>query len=116
MVKRGQLVLVDLDGRVGSCQRGLRPAVVLQNDLGNKYSGIVTVVPITTKEKRVLPVHSKLNNSYDLAKGGNIMLAEQITVVDKTQIIREGDCLKEEDIIGLNQAVIIQLGLTGIAA
>ena len=47
-IRRGQLIWVDFIGGVGSCQRGRRPAVVIQNDVGNRFSTTTTVIPITS--------------------------------------------------------------------
>ena len=111
MLRRGQLVMVNFDERPGSCQRGIRPAVVIQNNMGNRHSTTTSVIPITSKSKRDLPVHIKLNNDYDLAMKGNIIMAEQLTVVDKSQIIDYGETLRIEDIREIEQAMLIQFSL-----
>lgn len=115
-IKRGQLVLVDLKERTGSCQRGKRPAVVIQNDIGNRFSATTMVIPITSKEKRNLPVHIRLTKDYDVAYKGNILMAEQLTVIDKSQIILVGDILEEIDIKALDKALSIQLDLNNYIA
>lgn len=116
MLRRGQLVMVNFDERPGSCQRGIRPAVVIQNNMGNRHSTTTSVIPITSKSKKDLPVHITLNNNYDLAMKGNIIMAEQLTVVDKSQIIDYGESLKIEDIRGVEQAMLIQFSLVKYTA
>ena len=81
-IKRGQLVWIDFKERDGSCQSGKRPAVIMQNDVGNRFS-MITVIPITSKNKRDLPVNIKLSKDYDIAYKGNILMAKQLTVIDK---------------------------------
>lgn len=111
MLRRGQLVMVNFEERPGSCQRGLRPAVVIQNNKGNEHSTTTSVIPITSKNKKDLPVHIKLNNNYDLALKGNVIMAEQLTVVDKSQIIDYGKILRQEDIKAIEKAMLIQFNL-----
>ena len=111
-IKRGQLVWVDFKERDGSCQSGKRPAVIIQNDIGNRFSTTTTVIPITSKNKRDLPVHIKLTKDYDIAYKGNILMAEQLTVIDKSQILAIGDILDEVELKELDKAMTIQLDLS----
>ena len=111
-IKRGQLVWVDFKERDGSCQSGKRPAVIIQNDRGNKFSTTTMVIPITSKNKRDLPVHIKLTKDYDIAYKGNILMAEQLTVIDKSQILAIGDILDEVELKELDKAMTIQLDLS----
>lgn len=111
-IKRGQLVWVDFKERDGSCQSGKRPAVIIQNDIGNRFSMTTMVIPITSKNKRDLPVHIKLSKDYDIAYKGNILMAEQLTVIDKSQILAIGDILDEVELKELDKAMTIQLDLS----
>ena len=110
-IKRGQLIWVDFQERSGSCQSGKRPAVVIQNNVGNRFSTTTTVIPITTKDKNNLPVHTKLTKSYDIANKGDVIMAEQLTVIDKSQILKIGDVLDIMDIKAIEKAMLIQLSL-----
>ena len=110
-IKRGQLIWVDFKERSGSCQNGKRPAVVIQNNVGNRFSTTTTVIPITTKDKNNLPVHTKLTKSYDIANKGDVIMAEQLTVIDKSQILKIGDVLDITDIKAIEKAMLIQLSL-----
>ena len=106
------LVWVDFKERDGSCQSGKRPAVIIQNDIGNRFSMTTMVIPITSKNKRDLPVHIKLSKDYDIAYKGNILMAEQLTVIDKSQILAIGDILDEIELKALDKAMTIQLDLS----
>lgn len=70
------------------------------------------VLPITSREKNKLPVHTKLSRDYDIAYKGNIIMAEQLTVIDKSQIIFIGDMLDEQDLKALDRIISIQLNLS----
>ena len=109
---RGQLFWVDFKERDGSCQSGKRPAVIIQNDIGNRFSTTTMVIPITSKNKKDLPVHIKLTKDYDIAYKGNILMAEQLTVIDKSQILAIGDILDEIELKALDKAMTIQLDLS----
>lgn len=86
-IKRGDIFIVDLDETIGSVQSGLRPVVVIQNDIGNKHSTTLIVASITSKskKKREMPTHIVLNIE-ELPKESIVQL-EQITTVDKQQIL-----------------------------
>lgn len=88
-IKRGQLVWVDLEGE-GCEQRGRRPAIIVQNDLGNKVSPTTIIVPLTSrKTKAVIPTHVLIeaeNFSGTSVKMDSIALAEQVRVIDRKRI------------------------------
>jgi len=112
IIKRGQLVWYNFQQNNGSCQSGQRPAVIVQNNTGNRFSTTTMVLPITSREKNKLPVHTKLSRDYDIAYKGNIIMAEQLTVIDKSQIIFTGDILDEQDLRALDRIISIQLNLS----
>lgn len=86
MIKRGDIFYADLGDTVGSEQKGIRPVLVVQNDIGNKYSSTVIVLPITSKLKNELPTHVSINGEkYGLDKDSTI-LAEQIRTIDKIRL------------------------------
>lgn len=115
-IRRGQLVWVNFEKENGSCQSGKRPAVIVQNNTGNKFSTTTMVLPITSKNKNKMPVHTALSQEYDIAAKGNIIMAEQLTIIDKSQIMFIGDMLSEEDIKSVNRIILKQLSLkTSIA-
>lgn len=86
-IKRGELYYADLSPVVGSEQGGVRPVLVVQNDVGNKYSPTVIAAAVTSKiNKAKLPTHIELpSNSYGLAKD-SVILLEQIRTLDKRRL------------------------------
>ena len=87
-IHRGDILYADLAGATGSEQDGIRPVLVLQNDVGNRYSPTVIVVPITGKKKRLdLPTHVNLSSRFGLHHESMVML-EQIRAIDKSRISR----------------------------
>ena len=114
-IRRGDIFLADLGDGIGSEQHGVRPVLVVQNNVGNKYSPTVTVLPITTKvhKSRGLPTHIFIDNMGGLAEKSSIM-AEQITTIDKTKIFTYIGTIPEEAMKkDINEAIRIQLGLPG---
>ena len=109
--KRGDLVYVNLSPVVGSEQDGIRPAVIIQNDKGNKYSPTIIILPITSKNKNFLPTHIKINgNIYGLPKD-SVILAEQIRTVDKRRIVKKIGKLDEKMLEKINQGLKINFGI-----
>lgn len=85
--KRGETWLVSFDPKVGSEQGGTRPALVLQNDLGNEYGNTTIVVAMTTT-LREMPVHVLLDKEDGVDKPSMLML-EQIHTIDKARLVRK---------------------------
>lgn len=111
LIKRGNVVLVNLGKASGSVQAGTRPMVVVQNDIGNIYSPTLIGVPITSKKnKRKLTTH-KVLDGYNQLVNDSTVIAEQILTVNKTQILKYICNLKEEDIIEINKKIAISLAL-----
>ena len=90
-VKRGELYYADLSPVVGSEQGGIRPVLVVQNDVGNKYSPTIIAAAVTSKiNKAKLPTHIELPSAYGLAKD-SVILLEQIRTIDKRRLKERGD-------------------------
>ena len=87
MIKRGELYYADLSPVVGSEQGGVRPVLVVQNDVGNKYSPTVIAAAVTSKlNKARLPTHIELcAEDYGLTKD-SVILLEQIRTLDKRRL------------------------------
>ena len=87
-VKRGDIYYADLSPVVGSEQGGIRPVLIVQNDVGNRYSPTVIAAAITSqREKANLPTHIKVNaDSCGLAKD-SIVLLEQVRTIDKQRLM-----------------------------
>lgn len=84
-IKRGQIYMADLNPVIGSEQGGIRPVVVIQNDIGNRYSPTIIVAAITGKTKKSLPTHTSLKSKGNLKN--SICLLEQIRTVDKSRLL-----------------------------
>ena len=87
-IKRGDIFLADLGEGLGSEQHGVRPVLVVQNNIGNKYSPTITVLPITSKihKSKGLPTHINIEDVAGLERRSSIM-AEQITTIDKAKLL-----------------------------
>lgn len=111
-IKKGDVFMVDLSPVVGCEQGGLRPAVIVQNDVGNKYSPTTIVACVTSKlHKAKLPTHIELDSNYCHLKQDSILLLEQIRTIDKSRL-REKICSLPEDVLQrMNDALIISLQL-----
>lgn len=111
-IKRGDVILMNLSGK-GSEQVGLRPCCVVSNDMNNKYSPVLTIVPLTSKlMKRSLPTHIFLTKEMYPIHTDSVALCEQIITADKTRI--SGSVLfslNQLDIRKLDKAIMIQIGL-----
>ena len=109
-IKRGDIYKADLSPVVGSEQGGIRPVVIVQNDMGNRYSPTIIVVPITTRlNKKNLPTHTKLNNSNLLKE--SIALMEQIRTIDKKRLKEKIGHLDDKLMTKVNEALEISFGL-----
>ena len=110
-IKRGEIYYADLSPVVGSEQGGVRPVLIIQNDIGNKYSPTVIVSAITSQlGKAKLPTHIDLSaEKYNLPKN-SVALLEQIRTLDKRRLREKVTSLGEEKMREVNRAILISLG------
>lgn len=109
-VKRGELYYADLSPVVGSEQGGIRPVLVVQNDIGNKYSPTIIAAAVTSKiNKAKLPTHIELPSAYGLAKD-SVILLEQIRTLDKRRLKERIGELPPATMLRVNKAILISLG------
>ena len=107
-INRGEIYLADLDPIKGCEQGGYRPVLIIQNNVGNRYSPTVIVSAITSRlSKRLLPVHVALPKA--LVKSSICML-EQIRTLDKSRLRELVGKLSDEDMLKVNRAILISLG------
>lgn len=111
-VKRGDVYLADLSPVVGSEQGGLRPVLVVQNDVGNKYSPTVIVAAITSQiSKSKLPTHIEIKaNDFGLSKD-SVLLLEQIRTIDKRRLRQKLGKFDKRAMQKVDEALMISLGL-----
>lgn len=110
-IRRGEIYYADLSPVVGSEQGGVRPVLILQNDIGNKYSPTVIVSAITSQlGKAKLPTHIELSaEKYNLPKN-SVALLEQIRTLDKRRLQQKITSLSAEKMREVNKALLISLG------
>ncbi len=111
-VKRGEIYYADLSPVVGSEQGGIRPVLIVQNDIGNKHSPTVIAAAITSKkEKSALPTHISVQAaSCGLAKD-SVVLLEQVRTLDKRRLKERMGELDESAMAQVNSALSTSLGL-----
>lgn len=99
MIKRGDIFYADLRPVIGSEQGGIRPVLIIQNDVGNKHSPTVICAAITSQmHKAKLPTHIELNaGRYDLVKD-SVILLEQLRTIDKKRL-KDKVCHLEQDVM-----------------
>lgn len=111
-VRRGDLYYADLSPVVGSEQGGVRPVIVVQNDIGNKYSPTIIVAPVTSQmNKAKLPTHVKLKgNKYGLPKN-SVALMEQLRTIDKTRLREKIGTFSPDIMSKIDEAISISLAI-----
>lgn len=113
IVKRGDIFYADLSPVIGSEQGGVRPVLVIQNDVGNKYSPTIIIAAITSQiNKARLPTHIEINApDFGLPKD-SVVLLEQIRTIDKKRLREKIGKFDEGMMRTVDEALKISLGLT----
>ena len=112
-IKKGDIIDVDFGERYGSEQGGVRPAVVISNNIGNKFSPTINVAPLTSQWKNNIPVHVIIKNTETngLNKESTILI-EQNRVINKTRVLRKRGTIDDIYIVKqINKAIAIQYNL-----
>lgn len=112
VIRRGDIFYADLSPVVGSEQGGVRPVLVVQNDIGNKFSPTIIVAAITSQiNKAKLPTHVEINaQEYGLQKD-SVILLEQVRTIDKKRVREKIGHLDDKLMEQVNEALYISLGL-----
>jgi mRNA interferase MazF len=113
LVRRGDIFYADLNPVVGSEQGGIRPVLVVQNDVGNKYSPTVIIAAITSQiDKAKLPTHVEIKREdYGLEKD-SVILLEQLRTIDKRRLKEKITFLDQDMMAKVDEALKISLGLS----
>ena len=112
-VKRGDIYYADLSPVVGSEQGGVRPVLIVQNDVGNKYSPTVIAAAITSQQdKSSLPTHIALSAAGSGLAKDSIVLLEQVRTIDKTRLKEKMGTLDNKAMNRVNRAISVSLGLS----
>lgn len=109
---RGEIYLVDLGTRIGSEQGGCRPALIIQNDVGNFYGPTLIVAPITSRyyKKSNQPTHYALVGVDNLLSP-SMVLAEQIVTIDKSRVIKYIGKVSDEQMEHIDRTLEVSLAL-----
>lgn len=112
-MKRGDIYYADLRPVIGSEQGGIRPVVIIQNDIGNKHSPTIICAAVTSKlNKAKLPTHIELNSEqYEIVKD-SVILLEQLITIDKKRLKDKVCHLDEKIMKRVDEALKISLELT----
>lgn len=115
MIKRGDIFYADLNPVVGSEQGGTRPVLILQNDIGNRYSPTTIVAAVTSKIKRAkLPTHIELPAHKSLLPYDSVVLLEQIRTLDMSRLREKVSHLDQSIMQRVDRALEISLGLADL--
>ena len=112
-IKRGDMFYADLSPVIGSEQGGIRPVVIIQNDLGNKYSPTVIAAAITSQtNKTKLPTHIEIDAKNQGLKSNSVILTEQIRTIDKSRLKEKIGHIDDNTVMNkINSALGISFGL-----
>ena len=115
-IRRGDLFYADLNPVVGSEQGGIRPVLVIQNDVGNHFSPTVVAAAITSrKAKNSLPTHILLENVPGLAPT-SLLLLEQLRTIDRKRLRGYIGRISKEKMLEVDAALAISIGISGFWA
>ncbi len=113
-IKRGDIYYADLSPVIGSEQGGLRPVLIVQNDVGNKYSPTVIAAAITSRvSKAKLPTHIDLTGEDAGLAKDSVVLLEQIRTIDKKRLKEKMGHVDEDTMKSVNSAIEVSFGLGG---
>lgn len=111
-IKRGDIYYADLSPVVGSEQGGVRPVLIVQNDVGNKYSPTVIAAAITSqRDKTELPTHIKVTADGSGLQRDSIILLEQVRTIDKRRLKERMGTLDTGSMNRVDQALSVSFGL-----
>ena len=112
MINRGDLFSACLDPVVGSEQGGIRPVLIIQNDVGNRFSPTVIAAAITSRESKAkLPTHIRVYADNSGLSKDSVVLLEQIRTLDKRRLKEKMGTLNRNDMFKVDEALSISFGL-----
>lgn len=111
-IKRGEIYYADLRPVIGSEQGGIRPVLIVQNDIGNLHSPTTIVAAITSKKKNSIPTHVNIYKSKENGlKVDSIVTLEQVRAIDKSRLRKKIGKLNAEDLDNVMKAMKINLAM-----
>ena len=113
VIKRGDMFYADLSPVVGSEQGGIRPVIIIQNDVGNKHSPTVIAAAITSQTgKNKLPTHIEIDSNSSGLKSDSVVLTEQIRTIDKSRLKEKIGHINDNIVMNkINNALGVSFGL-----
>lgn len=112
--KRGEIYLVNFDPAIGAEIKKTRPALILQNDIANRYSSVTIVAAITSfsdKDGKTYPTEVFIGDSEGGLNNNSVALLNQIRTIDKGRLVKKLGVLKEKTMVQIDKAIQISLGL-----
>lgn len=118
-IKRGDIYMADLSPTIGSEQTGVRPVLVIQNDIGNKFSPTIIVAVISSSEIKLnnmkgkkMPTHVLLDTIRDGLKNESIIFLEQIRTIDKNRLAEYCTTLDKQRMQEVDKCLMVSVGLS----
>ena len=112
-IRRGDIYYADLSPVVGSEQGGIRPVLIVQNNVGNRFSPTVIAAAITSQQSKAnLPTHIPLNADSSGLSKDSVVLLEQMRTIDKRRLKEKMGRVDETSMSAVNNAISISLGLS----
>lgn len=113
-IKRGDIYYADLSPVVGSEQGGIRPVLIIQNDVGNRYSPTVIAAAITSRQSKTkLPTHIPIEAGGCGLQKDSVILLEQVRTLDKRRLKEKMGSVDTKAMKAINQALSVSFGLIG---
>jgi len=110
-IRRGDIFYADLSPVVGCEQAGIRPVLILQNDIGNRYSPTIIAAAITSQPKKKLPTHVEMGHMEAL-QDNSVVLLEQIRTLDRIRLLDYIGRLNRLRMLSVDRALAVSIGLT----
>lgn len=111
-IKKGDLYFADLSPVMGSEQGGIRPVLVVQNDVGNKFSPTIIVAAITSRRNKAdLPTHVEIEADGNVLSKNSVILLEQLRTIDKRRLKERIGTIDKTRIPEVNEALSVSLGI-----
>lgn len=110
-VRRGDIFYADLSPAIGCEQAGIRPVLIVQNNVGNVYSPTVIIAVLTTKNKKPMPTHITISSGEGNLPLDSTILLEQLRTIDKERLKRYVGKISEHKMNEVDRAMLLSLGL-----
>lgn len=110
-IKRGDIFYADLSPAIGSEQGGIRPVLIVQNNVGNYHSPTVIVAVLTSKSKKKLPTHISIPSGEGNITMDSTVLLEQLRTIDKFRLQKYVGSVSDNTMDRVDRAILVSLGL-----